>query len=292
MADTGKSAVITGAGNGIGRAIALELAGRGYSVLVSDIAGDEAEAVAGEISSAQNRDSAARAFATACDVSSEVAVGHLAELSTEHFDTPDLVFSNAGALISKPVSACTREDLNWIFSLNVYGMVDVARRFAALSIRTEKPTRIVVTGSEHSVSLPHGGSAAYTATKHAMLGFAEAMRDEWKDQPPNVSILCPGLTQSRLWEGQRHRPNPPETLPGAKSVQNRGMSAEDLAKTAVDGAEAGLFYIFTHSHIEQYVKARFTEMTEAFQHLNKTAPTAKNYDVATVIQELMGKRSG
>ncbi len=279
-----KSAVVTGGGSGIGKALCLELADRGYCVVVADIALDEAEAAVREIENAGGE-----AVAFRCDVTVESDVAALVTTATSTYGPPDLVFSNAGAGMNKPAVAYTRDDLVWLFTLNVFAMWDVAARFADCAMKAGKGTRIIVTGSEQSIGVPFGGSAAYTATKHAILGLAEVMRKEWKRQPVEISILCPGLTQSHFSEGERHRKGwNGKVAPMATAVMAAGMPAKNVARIAVDAAERGDFYIFTHSHVEEYAKKRFEEITEAFAVLNETAPSDRSYDVRLVVGELMG----
>ena len=287
MGQLDTSAVVTGAGNGIGKALALELGKRGYVVIAVDIAGDEAEATATEVEQAGGK-----ATPMTCDVTQHTDVVNLVDRCLQLVDVPDLVFSNAGAGVRKKVGEFTRDDLDWIFSLNVFGMIDVAAQFGEASIAANKSSQIVVTGSEHSVALPHGGNTAYTATKHALLAFAEGLRDEWRDQPPNVSILCPGLTQSRFWDGQRHRSQAPQPEPKAEVLMQRGMPAEELAKIAVSAAEDNRFFIFTHVHVEDYVDERSAEIKSAFEYLRNNSDSVKNYDVQSVISEMSEQHEG
>ena len=278
-----RSSVVTGGGSGIGRALSLELAVRGYRVVVADIDQGDAEETVSEIQAAGGE-----AMAVRCDVTSPAAVTDLVRLSEATFGVPDLVFSNAGAGLGKAAVDYTRDDLNWLFSLNVFGMWDVSAQFAKLSLESGQPLRIIVTGSEHSLGLPHDGMAAYTATKHATLGFAEAMRSEWAGHPASISVLCPGLSQSRLWEGERHREGADaEPDPMAAAELAAGMPAEQVAKLAVDGAERGDFYIFTHSHAQAYADRRYEEITQAFDLLNENAPSERSYDVGQVAGELL-----
>ncbi len=136
--------------------------------------------------------------------------------------------------------------------------------------------RIVVTGSEHREGVPFGGSAVYNATKQTTLAMADAMRIEWAEQSVDISILCIGLTQSRLWEGQPHRKDKtPEINPQPAEVLAAGMPAADVARICLDGVERGDFYIFTHSHVEEYPCKPFQEITEGFAVLNETTPPPK-----------------
>ncbi len=282
------AAVVTGGGNGVGKALCMELSERGYRVVVADIALGEAEAVAQAIETSE-RD----AIAVRCDVTDENEVKALVDKTIATFGIPDLVFSNAGAGLPKAAIEVTRNDLTWLFNLNVFGMWDVAARFAERAILEDKATRIVITGSEHSIGVPFGGSAVYTATKHATLAMAEAMRAEWKELPVDISILCIGLTQSRFWESDRHREDVKAAAdPMAAAVLGAGMPAETVARICLDGVERGDFYIFTHSHVEAYGQKRFNEITEAFAVLNRTAPTDRSYDVGKVVADLMVKKEG
>lgn len=278
------SAVVTGGGNGIGKALCLELSRRAYRVVVSDIVFDEAKATVREIEEADGV-----AIAVRCDVTMENDVKALVATTNENFGPPDIVFSNAGASIRKRAKDFTRSDWMWIFKLNVFGMMDVAVQFAQLSMDAHKSMRIVMTGSEYSIGIPrYGGSAASIATKHAVLGCAEALRIEWMNLPVDISILCPGLTKSRLYESQRHREGWHGGVdPRSVEVLNAGMPAHSVAKIAVDGAERGEFYIFTHSHAESYAIDRFDEISAAFMLLNKTSPTDRSYDIGHVVDKLM-----
>ena len=106
--------VVTGGGNGIGKALCLELANRGYRVVVADIALDEAEVTAREIEV-----KGGAAIAVRCDVTDENEVAALVDTAASTYGLPDLVFSNAGAGLSKPAVEVTRNDLIWLFGLNV-----------------------------------------------------------------------------------------------------------------------------------------------------------------------------
>lgn len=69
----------------------------------------------------------------------------------------------------------------------------------------------------------------------------------------------------------------------AAAVLAAGMPAETVAKISMDSVERGDFYIFTHSHVEEYAQKRYKEITAAFEQLNRTAPTGRSYDVGKVL---------
>ena len=282
-----KSAVVTGGGSGIGRALCVELASRDYEVVVTDISSADAEATESLI-----RDAGGVASSFQCDVSDTASVAALAVAAGSDFPWPDLLFSNAGVALAKPAVEYTRADLEWMFSVNVFGMWDVATAFAKVAIERKRDLQIVVTGSEHSLGLPHDGMAAYTASKHATLGFAEVMRSEWANEPVSIGILCPGLSQSRLWDGERHRDTAAsDTNPFAETLMNAGMPAEEVARIAVDGAERGDFYILSHAHVGTYADARHHEIDEALNRLSDDDSQDRNYEVTAVAAELAAKVS-
>lgn len=282
-----KGAVVTGGGSGIGRALAVELAKRGYEILIGDISVEDSLATKSLV-----EEVGGRAVVLQCDVAEPASVGTLVEAAGSKYPWPDLVFSNAGVALAKPAIEYTQADLQWIFSVNVFGMWEVAAAYGRSSIASGRPVRIVVTGSEHSLGLPHDGMAAYTAAKHATLGFAEVMRSEWKDRPPSISILCPGLSQSRLWDGERHRGNTAsDTNPFAETLMNAGMPAETVARIAVDGAERGDFYILSHAHVGTYADVRHNEIDEALKHLSQDDSRERSYEVRAVAAQLAAKGS-
>ncbi|MFT3801873.1 MAG: SDR family NAD(P)-dependent oxidoreductase [Burkholderiaceae bacterium] len=282
------SAVVTGAGNGIGRGIALALAERGYRVIAADLVLAEAERVADEI-----RATGGSALPFRCDVTNTGDVEAMADDLIPRYGVPRLVFSNAGVLISgKSVLETTKDDLRWILDVNLLGAWDVARVFAKAAIeeREDKgekaPMRIVFTGSEHSLGYPHPGAAAYTASKHALLAIAEAFRAELAGQVA-VSVFCPGLTQSRIWDGQRHRAgHAGSTSARGSMLIAHGRDALEVGRLVVERAERGDFYIVSHPHAKAYASRRWSEIEAAFDSLERDHPGIPSYDVEQMAARL------
>lgn len=283
---TGKAAVVTGGGSGIGRALCLALADAGMDVVAADIdvaaAEETARAVGGR---------GTRGLAAACDVTDPEDVRELADTSWEAFGAIDLVWNNAGVVTTNLLLDTPLEDLRWVMEVNTIGpflgMVEFGRRF----VEQGTPCRIVATGSEHSLGVPNALSAPYTASKHAVLALADVLRREVPDFV-GVSVLCPGLVSTRLWEADRNRP---VEFGSANAMGNEmgrqlfdeGMDAAELATRAVAGIARGDFVIVTHAHSRRFAAERCQEVLAAFDA--EELPGADDrYDIDKIANRLLG----
>ena len=263
-----KRAVVTGAASGIGRAIAQNLAGRGYTVIVSDVN------AAGLAETLTSLTPDCRSFV--CDIADHASVEALAAFATETMGGCDLLFANAGVIAAGRYTKTTPAEASWILGVNIGGVWNTTSVFARMMEAQAEGGRICMTGSEHSLGFQHAGAALYTASKHAVLGLAEVLRAE-APAKLSVSIFCPGLVGTPLGAGPR-----PEGLPAVERnlamsarIQARGMSADEAARDAVEGTLRGDFYIVTHSHTIQAAERRLDEMKAAFA---AQAPWSRNED--------------
>ncbi len=280
----GRLVVVTGAGNGIGAALAHEAARRGAAtVAIADIDAAAAQRTADEVRSA-GAAPGAEVLAMACDVTDHEALGTLAgDLCAAH-GTPGLVCANAGvSAAGGPLLDGEMSDARWVLEVNFFGVLATLRAFGQPMAAAETPGWLLATGSEHSLGLPHAGAGAYTASKHAVLGMCEAMRAELVPHL-GISVLCPGLTASNLWASGGHRPSafggPTEPEPLARAVIERGMSAAVVAQRAFDGVAARQFVIPTHYNARDYAERRAGEVDAAFDRL--AAVDTSSWDVAEV----------
>jgi NAD(P)-dependent dehydrogenase (short-subunit alcohol dehydrogenase family) len=273
----GKRAVVTGGASGIGRALAHELVQRGYRVILADIDGARAEAVAAELGP--------QAVGTTCDVSNHRSVRSLAAYAEQELQRVDLVFANAGVSLGGPLIEATPAEFDWIFDINVRGVWSTVAVFAQQMIRRGYPGRICVTASEHALGMQHPGAGFYTATKQAVLGLADVFRAEL---PPSVSIsaFCPGLVSTEIHLSRRRSPRPPidparEAFAG--EIMARGMPARQAALAAVEGVLRGDFFIVTHPSSRTAAEARFADITAAFESQTAGPPETDPYDVRAAI---------
>jgi len=240
MQIAGNAAVVTGGGNGIGRALALALARRGADVAVADIELDAAEQVAAEVAA-----EGVRSFALAVDVTRPEDVAALADEAWRAFGSVQLLFNNAGVIQPLARLADTSQaDFDWCFAVNVGGVMNCIREFAPRFIASGSRCWIVNTGSEHSLGVPHLLAGLYTATKHAVLGLSDVLRRELPEQI-GVSVLCPGIVESTLWRASERRQDAfggaVPANPAAAASMQMGLPAEQVARAVIAGVEAGNF---------------------------------------------------
>ncbi len=285
----GRPVVVTGGGSGIGAALALEAAGRGAGhVAVADVDFEGAQAVAESIA-AQGGSAAAHR----CDVTDSAGMEDLAQAIAAEQGVPGLVCANAGVMSAMaPLLDAASSDAEWVVRVNVLGTINTLQSFGRLMAAGQEQGWLMATGSEHSVGVPHANSGAYTASKHAVLGMCDVLRAELPDHV-GVSVVCPGLTASLLWNATRQRPDhyggSTDNDPGAGAfMEQMGMSAETVAQRAFDGIAAGHFLIPTHYHARAYAEQRAEDMAEAYDRLSEidTADYDLNRTVTQFLEQL------
>ena len=260
----GKTAVVTGGGSGIGRAIARALAAAGCNVGVADVEREAAERAAVEL---EREGVVARAYEV--DVTSDAGVEALAERSFRDFGSVEILVNNAG-VSSKPgpLLESAASDFDWVFGVNVRGMLSGIRAFGGRFARSGNPSWIVNTGSEHCLGVPHLYSGLYTASKHAVLGLSAVLRGELPDHV-GVSVLCPGLVDTGIWRSSERRPErfggAAEANPAAAAVMKLGMPPAEVATRVVDAIRDETFYIVSHSHVVEIARGRWEELAAAFE---------------------------
>jgi NAD(P)-dependent dehydrogenase (short-subunit alcohol dehydrogenase family) len=276
-------AVITGGGSGIGLALGLGLTERGVRVALIDIDGARAEAAA------ETLGGGARGYAG--DVTDRAALTTLAHRVQEDFGGIDLLFANAGVVIGGTLVDTDPREAQWLYDVNVLGVVSTVQAFhpALASRRPEREdARIVLTGSENSIGLPAmAASSIYTSTKHAVLALADALRRDLSGSGIGVSVFCPGLTATRLWDSRSARQDRyggPLSISGVDADRARSFisaAGQDPALTAricLDGIEEDEFLIITDPAIRTMAERRNAEVAAALdridQRLASYAPAA------------------
>jgi NAD(P)-dependent dehydrogenase (short-subunit alcohol dehydrogenase family) len=193
----GRTAVVTGGASGIGRAIALELAGAGMHVVVADIEPAPARDVAAEIEAVGTR-----ALAVPTDVSDFDAVQALADAAYAEFGAVHVVCNNAGVLIFGDLQDLKIEDWNWLLGVNVFGVLNGIYAFLPRMLASGEPGHIVNTASIAALS----GDGIYGVSKSAILNITETLRRDLEGTPIGVTALCPGMLNTKIVAAQRNRP--------------------------------------------------------------------------------------
>lgn len=192
----GRTAVVTGAAGGIGRAIAVSLARRGCHLALADI--DEA-GLAGTADLARAR--GVRISLNRLDVADRAAVAAFpARVAAEHTGV-DLLVNNAGVAVGGTFEQVSEEDFEWLFEINFWGVVRMTRAFLPL-LQASGDARVVNLSSVFGLVAPPG-HAAYAASKFAVRGFSEALRHELEGSGVGVTVVHPGGVATSIAEKAR-----------------------------------------------------------------------------------------
>ena len=188
----GKTAVVTGSRRGIGKAIALALAGEGASVTIADINLEECQAVADEIKA-----SGGNALAVKCDISNKAEVQEMTAKTIAAFGKIDILVNNAAYGVIKPFVRLTEEEWDSVYNVNVKGAF-LCSQVAAKNMIKNGGGRII---NISSVASGGGGGcpplmAPYVSSKGGLKALSEAMAVELADFGINVNVICPGTIDS------------------------------------------------------------------------------------------------
>lgn len=262
----GRTAVITGAGSGIGRALAQQCADRGMPVVLADV--DEA----GLAETARLIGVKSRAFVIPTDVSKPESVEALAARAYEFTGDVGVLFNNAGVASGGWIWESTPEDWAWILGVNLMGVVHGIRAFVPRMLAEQRPGHIVNTASAAGLmSLP--AASAYCASKHAVVTLSECLHHELqlKKADIGVSVLCPSFVQTGIVDSERHRPadlrrstepHIPRDPNLEKGMRSATLSADDVARVAIQAVVGGTFYVLPHEKVWAGVEARFAAMRD------------------------------
>jgi NAD(P)-dependent dehydrogenase (short-subunit alcohol dehydrogenase family) len=242
----GKVVVVTGAGRGIGRALARRFAAEGAKgVAVGDLDQDNAEAVAAEIAS-----TGAGALGLRTDVGVERDVRALVEAAEEAFGPVDLCCSNAGIAIGGGVEA-SDDDWQRIWDVNLMAHVYAAR--AVLPSMLARGEGYLLNTASAAGLLTNLGAAPYSVTKHAAVALAEWLAVTHGDEGIKVSCLCPQGVNTAMLMGEA---NPGVTAADVVKVAGRVLEPDDVAEAVVRGLEEERFLILPHPEVAKYMAIR------------------------------------
>jgi 3-oxoacyl-[acyl-carrier protein] reductase len=209
-------AVVTGATEGIGRAIAFQLGGAGAKLAICARTEPHVQATIQEL-----RDAGIDAVGMPCDVSDPAAVDAFAAFTTKQRGAPRVLVNNAGIGRFKPLSELSLEDWDATMAVNVRSLFLMTRAFVAGMKQAGGGTIVNIA----SLAGRNGfeGGTAYCASKHAVLGFSKALMLEVRKHNIRVVAVCPGSVATPFMDKQsRERPN-----------RDRVLVADDVAHVVV-----------------------------------------------------------
>ncbi len=250
------TALVTGGASGIGKALAEALLARGAHVVIADLEQAKVDEALAEMD--------ARAHGLVCDLAEPGACETLISQAFAWRGRLDLVCSNAGIGHNKKVkNEPLGGEAERLFAVNYFAAVRIAQAYLRALAPSSARGRLMITGSENSLSLPAAvkgrGLGLYGATKHGVLITAEWLADECADTL-DVHVLMPGAVYTPLIA--RNLPDPSKAPPSIGLIM-----PERCAEIALKGMDLGLFYIPTHAHIGSDIRPRYEGVMDALKQL-------------------------
>ena len=190
----GSVAVVTGAGSGIGRALAQNLAAKGAQLALADVNSGSLEETRSLLGSAE-----ARTYVV--DVSNASAVESFAARVKQDFGRASVLINNAGVALYGTFAEITLEEFDWLFRINFYGVLYGCKFFLPL-LKAEPEAHLVNISSVFGLIGP-AGQTAYAASKFAVRGFTQALSRELLETPVSVSCVHPGGIRTRIADNAR-----------------------------------------------------------------------------------------
>ena len=247
----GKTAVVTGAGSGIGASTAIAFAKEGMNLVIADIQEENLITVEQTIKTL-----GVDCISVRTDVSDSIQLEKLAEATLAKFKRIDLLFNNAGVLHVAPILEHSENDWNWVIGVNLFGVINGVRIFAPI-MRDQKTEAHIVNTASIGGFTTGPGLGAYKISKHAVIAFSEILDAELTDTLISVSVLCPGWTKTGIMQSEGARPrkykdstNKARNLKEASRNIQRGMESaikgadtDFIAKCVIDGVTSDQFYI-------------------------------------------------
>jgi 2-hydroxycyclohexanecarboxyl-CoA dehydrogenase len=220
----GTTAVVTGAGSGIGRATAHALAVRGAHVLALDVDDAAAKAVASEVGG----------DARTVDVADGGTMEEAASTIIAERGAPDVLVNNAGVGMTGRFLDTTEDDWQWILAINLGGVLHGCRAFGAAMVA--RGTGHVVNVSSGLAFAPRATEPAYVTTKAAVLALSRCLRADWGPRGVGVSVVCPGVIRTGITTRTRYRGEraAAESVARLRRVFARGHPPELVAEAVID----------------------------------------------------------
>jgi NAD(P)-dependent dehydrogenase (short-subunit alcohol dehydrogenase family) len=265
---SGHVAAVTGAASGIGLALATALTERGLLVAMADVEEQRLEQARVEIESSLPQSVLSH---TVLDVSDGNAVQSWADQVWTTAGRVDLVVNNAGVVGPRlPVWKQRVEDYEWVLRVNLWGVINGLRAYVPYLVRAGHG-HILNTASVAAVAtIRGGGNGPYAASKHAVVGLSEVLKEELSISAPGVgvSVLCPGPVATQIRNAARNRPT--HLDPGLRTLGVGALpdfqhavetiTAAQAARCALDAIETNRFWALTNPGNAAEVRSRLDSM--------------------------------
>jgi NAD(P)-dependent dehydrogenase (short-subunit alcohol dehydrogenase family) len=259
----GKTAVVTGAGSGMGKAFALRWGAEGMNVVIGDIQQDALDATVAELAAA-----GVPVLGLRTDVSKLSDIEALADAAQARFGPIHLVNNNAGVegYLDGPIWEASSKDWEWTLSVNLMSVIYGVQTFVPRMLAHGEPGHVVNTCSMTSVITPGN---MYGICKHAILALTEVLAADLKAADSHIGAtgLCPGIIATNLFHGSRNRPSALANEGGMSSsgaelresmhaTLSKGMPPSEVADKLVTAVRENALYLLTDHEWDSRIEAR------------------------------------
>lgn len=263
-----RTAVITGAASGMGRAMAERFGTAGARIVVADI---EEPAIADTLEALHG--DGVDAIGVPTDVSDEAAMDALGAAARDAYGDIDIVCLNAGVGAGGPMAELRTADWEWVLGVNLWGIIHGLRVFLG-PMEERNQGHVVITASVAGI-LSYPNMGPYNASKHAAVTIAETLHHELREKNSDVgvSVLCPGLVRTQILESDRNRPEK-YRLPALavnearqseygdliREIYDSSLSPDAVAEMVETAIRESQFYIFTDEAFAAAIADRHREI--------------------------------
>jgi NAD(P)-dependent dehydrogenase (short-subunit alcohol dehydrogenase family) len=267
---SGKTAFVTGAANGIGLGICRALARNGANIVLADIERAQLDIISRELSTFN-----VRIRSIEVDVSDAAAFERAADEAEAEFGNIHFLFNNAGvSLGAMPLWEVTPAQWEWIFGVNIHGVINGIRTLVPRMRRHGEAGRVVNTASIGGLQVnPSLRNGSYAMTKYAIVAASEALALDLEGCRIGVSVLCPALVNTTLHASSQRRParlGGPYQRPGAeiaRAWQASGLSPDDVGERVLDAVARSEFFILTHEEPRSWIEDRHARILAGFDSI-------------------------
>jgi NAD(P)-dependent dehydrogenase (short-subunit alcohol dehydrogenase family) len=260
----GMTAFITGGGSGVGFGMAKAFCGAGMNVVIVDVRQDH-------LDQAMSSLKGMKVHALRLDVTDRRAMVRAADETERVFGKVHIVCNNAGVNLFNDIGEASYDDWDWILGVNLGGVVNGVRTFVP-RIKAHGEGGHIVNTASMAAFIASARAGIYCTAKFAVRGMSEALRGSLLPHRIGVSVLCPGLVKSSIYESEKIRPahlsaeatrTDPEFLTRLAQVHEVGMDPEEIGQKVLRAIRRNDFYIFSHPEFKEELRAIFAEALQA-----------------------------
>ena len=262
----GRTAFITGGASGAGLGQAVVFGAAGCRIVIADIRQDAIDSALDEL-----RGRGVEAHGIRLDITDRAAFAAAADETERVFGPVHLLFNTAGVSIFGPIERATYDDYDWIFGVNLGGVVNGLMSFVPRMIAHGEGGHVVNTASLGAF-FANSGAGIYSASKFAVHGLSMAYRDALGKYGIGVSVLCPANIRSNIAESVKTRPPhlshsgfdvDEREIAALHEIYSQGMDPEELAAHVKAAIEEDRFYIIPYPEARPMLEAIFQQALDA-----------------------------